>query len=116
MYAHIYYLLSSHSAGYQCVQSQLVNIVRTLKVTNHASKALTLHYKQEEWLEMTANPTEDELVTLALVRMKDNPSQYDKFLNMLRAIEGLDLIVNAITGSHGKVDLLLTQCNIRHAI
>ena len=52
---------------------------------------------------MTANPTEDELVTLALVRMKDDSSQYDKFLNMLRAIEGLDVIVNAITCSHGKV-------------
>ena len=116
MHVNIYYLISSHPAGYQRVQSQLVNIVRTLKVTKHASEALTLHYKQEEWLEMTANPTEGELVTLALVRMKDNPSQYDKFLNMLRAIEGMDLIVNAITGSHGKVDLLLTHSNIRHVI
>ena len=51
---------------------------------------------------MTEYPTEDELVTLALVRMKDDSSQYGKFLNMLQAIEGLDVIIKAITCTHGK--------------
>ena len=51
---------------------------------------------------MTENPPADELVTLALVRMKNDSSQYDKFLNMLRAIEGMDTIVNDIIYSHGE--------------
>ena len=93
---------STFSAGYECVKSQLVKVISLLKSTKHACKALTLHYKQEGWLEMTEYPTEDELVTQALVRMKDDSSQYDKFLNMLRAIEGLDVIINAITCGHGK--------------
>ena len=93
---------STFSAGYECVKSQLLKVIHLLKATKHARKALTLHYKQEGWLEITEYPTEDELVTQALVRMKDDSSLYDKFLNMLRAIEGLDVIVNAITCGHGK--------------
>ena len=93
---------STFSAGYECVKSQLVKVIHLLKATKHACKALTLHYKQEGWLEITAYPTEDELVTQALVRMKDDSNQYDKFLNMLRAIEGLDVIINAIKCGHGK--------------
>ena len=94
--------LNSISPGYGRVKSQLVKITSLLKATKPAHKALTLHYKQEGWLEMSANPAEDELVTLALVRMKNDSSQYDKFLNMLQAIEGLDIIVNSITCGHGK--------------
>ena len=94
--------LQSKPPGYERVKSQLVKITRLLKARKPACKALTLHYKQESWLEMTEYPTEDELVTLALVRMKDDSSQYDKFLNMLQTIEGLDVIVKAITCTHGE--------------
>ena len=102
MYIHVHYYVFTFSAGYECVKSQLVKIVRVLKARKAAGIALTLHYQQEGWLEVTEYPKEQELVTQALVRMKDDSSQYDKFLNMLRAIEGLDVIVNAITCGQGK--------------
>ena len=99
------------SAGYECVKSQLVSVIHLLKATKHARKALTLHYKQEGWLEMTEYPTEDELVTQALVRMKNDSSQYDTFIQMLNTIQGLDMIVKAITYGHGKI---VVQCSYTH--
>ena len=106
-YTHVWYTFSLLNAGYDRVKSQLVTIVRLLKARKDARLTLTRHYKQEGWLEMTENPTEDELLTNALVRMKDNSSQYDKFLAMLLETEGLDMIVNAIKCGHGKI---LFQC------
>ena len=41
---------------------------------------------------------EGELVTLALVRIKQDPSQFDLFIDMLRDTEGMDLIVTTLTG------------------
>ena len=101
---------SIFSTGYECVKSQLVSVIHFLKATKHARKALTLHYKQEGWLEITEYPTEDELVTQALMRMKDDSSQYDTFIKMLNAIQGLDMIVKAITYGHGKIVVQCAEC------
>ena len=45
---------------------------------------------------------EGELVTLALVRIKQDPSQFDLFIDMLRDTEGMDLIVTTLTGGELK--------------
>ena len=80
--------------GYDKILRNLVAITRALKLTHGAQEKLTLHYKQNEWIDITENLMEDELVTLAL---KQDPNQYDRFVSMLRDIEGMDLIVNTIT-------------------
>ena len=48
---------------------------------------------------ITENPTENQLVTLALQRIKQDPKQYDMFIDMLRDISGMDLTVQRITSS-----------------
>ena len=75
----------------------MVDLVTTLKSNSAARHKLTLYYKEHAWLDITEYPTEYELVTLVLTRIKQDPSQYDRFVDTLRAIEGMDLIVNAIT-------------------
>ena len=94
----------------------MVDLVTTLKSNSAAKQKLTLYYKEYKWLAITEYPTEDELVTLALMRIKQDPSQYDRFVATLRAIEGMDLIVNAITAgmfhypfqfSHDKYNTLM---------
>ena len=50
-------------------------------------------------MDITGKPTEDQLVTLALNRIKQDPNQYDLFIDMLRDIPGMDLTVNSITSS-----------------
>ena len=88
-------------AGHNRVLRQLDTCVTTIMAAG-AQEALTRQYKQAGWLQPTAKPKVDELLSQALVRMRGNPSQYDKFLSMLRAIEGLDQIVKAIECGQGK--------------
>ena len=89
-------------AGHDCVLRQLDTCVRTIQVTKGAQEALTRQYREARWLGSIAKPSVDELLSQALVRMKGNPDQYHIFLSMLRAIEGLDLLVKAIEGDQGK--------------
>ena len=49
---------------------------------------------------------EGELVTLALVRIKQDPSQFDLFIDMLRDTEGMDLIVTTLTGGELRCHIL----------
>ena len=90
-------------AGYDLVKSHLVDITKLLNATEGAREVLTQHYVQIGWLDHTQNPSEDKLVRQALQRMEIDPSQYDKFLTMLRSIKGLDIIVNKLTRVQGKV-------------
>ena len=92
----------SMPAGYDLVKSHLVVITKLLNATKGAREALTQHYVQEGWLDQIQNPSEDELVRQALQRMEIDPSQYDKFLTMLRSIKGLDIVVKSLTRVQGK--------------
>ena len=102
------YLLNLNAlsiVGYDRVLSILDKIKRSLKAISGAREALTLYYKQEKWLNVTENPTENELVTIALTRIEQDPNQYDVFMTMLRKTEGMDLIVKMLS-SHGKVSFV----------
>ena len=75
------------------------NIITTLKLTPGATDMLTGMYKQKRWMNITVHPTEGQLVTLALDRIQQDSNQYDLFIDMLRDISGMDLIVKRITSS-----------------
>ena len=81
------------------VLSIMDDIITALKATPGATDKLTGKYKQEGWMAFTENPTEDKLVTLALQRIKQDPNQYDLFIDMLRCIKGMDITVNKSTSS-----------------
>ena len=85
--------------GFDKVLSIMDDIITDLKATPGATDKLTGKYKQEGWMAFTENPTEDKLVTLALQRIKQDPNQYDLFIDMLRCIKGMDITVNKITSS-----------------
>ena len=96
-------LLAHYVAGFNRICSHLVDITNMLNTTKGAREALTQHFIQKGWLDHTQTPTEYELVQQALQRIKIDPGQYDTFLVMLRAIQGLGLIVNTITRGQGEV-------------
>ena len=75
------------------------DIITALKTIPGATDKLTGKYKQEGWMAFTDNPTEDQLVTLALQGIKQDPNQYDLFIGMLHCIKGMDISVNKITSS-----------------
>ena len=85
--------------GYDKVLRNMDNIITTLTSTPGSTDKLTVKYKQKGWIATTENPTEDQLVTLALDRIKQDSNQYDLFIDMLRGISGMDLTVDRITSS-----------------
>ena len=97
---YIFHDVFSSFAGYDIVLSHLVDITNVLKTALGAKRNLTAHFIQNRWMAITQNPSESELVVLALQRIKIDPSQYDIFLDMLRSIPEFELIVNAL--SHGE--------------
>ena len=84
--------------GYDSVLSNLVAITDILKVSPSAQEKLTQLYQQSKWLEITDKPNADELIRLALGRIKLDPNQYGLFVSMLRGIMGLDIIANKLSG------------------
>ena len=80
------------------MRAHLSIITSTLQLNPSASQSLRLKYQEKRWLSLTASPAEDELVKLVLGRIEQDANQYDEFLAMLRDIEGMDLIVNTLTG------------------
>ena len=82
---------------YDRVLNKLSDITKTLQLNPGARDKLTLLYQQEKWLDIAARPAEGELVRLALDRIKQDPSQFDLFIDMLHDTEGMDLIVTTLT-------------------
>ena len=83
--------------GYDKVLNKLNDITQTLQLNPGARDKLTRLYQREKWLGIAARPAEGELVTLALDRIKQDPNQFDLFIDMLRDTEGMELIVTTLT-------------------
>ena len=85
---------------YKKVLSNLSDIVGTLQLTRYAKQNLCLKFIEREWLDLSADPTEKELVTQALQRIELDVNQFDVFNDMLDDIKGMDQIVQnlAIAG------------------
>ena len=83
---------------YERVKTNLSSIITALQSNPSARNSLRQKFKEKGWLSITDSPTEEQLVTRALGRIELDPKQYRVFLAMLRDIEGLDLIVNRLTG------------------
>ena len=82
--------------GYDIVLNKLDDIIKTLQLNPGARDKLTRLYQREKWLDIAARPAEDELVKCALDRIKQDPSQFDLFIDMLCDTEGMDLIVTTL--------------------
>ena len=85
------------STGYDKVLCNNYDIITALRSIPDAKDKLTGKYKQGQWIDITGTPTEDQMVNLALQRIKQDPKQYDIFIDMLRDIPGMDITVKRIT-------------------
>ena len=97
---------TTHYTGYDRVLNNLLKITRTLKSTPGARENLILHYIQHKWLGTTESPVEGELVRLTLLRIEQDPSQFDLFIDILRDTEGMDLIVTTLTAGELILDIV----------
>ena len=80
---------------YQRVMTNLSSITTTLQLNPPASQRLRLKFKEKE---CTASPTEEQLITHVLGRIEQDVNQFGEFIAMLCDIEGMDLLVNTLTG------------------
>ena len=83
---------------YRSVLSRLNSITESLKVNPSAKESLTQKYQERNWLDIVAKPTEEELVTQALSRIKTDVKQYTVFIAMLEQTTGMNIIVDQLKG------------------
>ena len=86
--------MARESSEYRAVLDEMSTIIDHLKLHQGARESLTTKYQQKKWLGITEHPQPKELVTLALGRIANDPREYDVFMDMLKGITGMDLIVN----------------------
>ena len=67
------------------------------EATPTARLSLENEFKKLGWLGPADHPTEEELVTQALDRIKLDPNQHKEFITMLNGIPGLDLVVGKLS-------------------
>jgi hypothetical protein len=80
---------------YTSVLEQMATITDYLKGSRDT---LIQKYQQEQWIPITEHPDAGGLVTIALNRISTDARQYDVFIDMLKDITGMDIIVERIQG------------------
>ena len=91
--------------GYNTILHKMSDIIKALKLNPGAREKLTSLYQQNEWLAIEESPVEDKLVRVALMRIEQDPDQFDLFIDMLCDIEGMDVIVNKLRGGELRCSL-----------
>ena len=80
-------------------------IIEHLQVCGDHKEKLTIKYQEKEWIGFVEEPTHSALVRIALSRISGDPSQYHIFMDMLKTIAGMDIVVNGIEGKRYHVEL-----------
>ena len=57
-----------------------------------SSDQLCEKFMEKDWLDISANPSPKDLVTLALKRIEIGSNAFDEFVMMLSEISGMDLV------------------------
>lgn len=65
---------------------------------NHAKDQITMKYIEHQWIDITASLSGSDIITFALNRISADPRQYDAFMDMLRDIVGMEMVVKEIEG------------------
>ena len=92
---------------YAAVSSPQYNMVlKNLKVLTERLqrakevKTLLQEFKMEKWIADGATATANELVLLALDRIKNQVTDYDVFIRMLRSMPGVKSLADQMTGMY----------------
>ena len=68
-------------------------ITEELEFYPNAFHLLTMDVKAKGWLPVYSKPSEEELVSSMINRIKHDTSHFEEFTAMLHAIEGMDQVV-----------------------
>ena len=83
---------------YNSVLQHIGIIGYSLKGNSAAKETLIHKYQENKWIDLTECPHEVSLVRLALNRITIDASEYHVFMEMLKVIVGMDVIIKKIEG------------------
>ena len=83
---------------YKVVLENIGNITHHLQGNEDAKKDLRLEYIKHKWLAKHARPEASALVEMALGRIELDVNEYEVFIEILKDIAGMGLIVGKLTG------------------
>ena len=86
------------TSEYEIVNKNMEDIINALSSVTEARERLIVKYRGKGWLSQTASPTAGELVCQILERIRQKKSEYRVFMEMLKDIKGLDLVVDELRG------------------
>ena len=74
---------------YKAVQKSMEDIIRAIRATPSAKDTLCIKFKQENWIDMTDDCSEAQLVECVLEKIRQDPSKFATFVSMLRDTPGI---------------------------
>lgn len=83
---------------YKSVLENMAIIRDDLEVIDGAKESLIVKYMEKDWIDITEKPTAVKLPVVALNKISCDASQYHTFIDMLRSVVGMDLVVDEIEG------------------
>ena len=90
--------VSTTTPEYTAVLDHLSQLTERFKALPGAEEALLVQFKQKRWVAITITATANELIVLALDRIKEDVQDYRVFIEILDNIEGMDSFVSSING------------------
>ena len=89
--------MNEASPQYDVVLKKLEELTERLQFAKEVGTLLQ-KFKTREWIALGATATANELVLLALDRIKNQVTDYDVFIRMLNSMPGVKPIADQMTG------------------
>ena len=87
----------TNTREYVTLLESLSSVTEKLFSVPRSKDQLCIKFIERKWLDITANPSERELVILALSRIKENSQIFYEFVKILEDIGGMNLVVKSLT-------------------
>ena len=83
---------------HKSVLENMALIRSCLEVNDSAKEILTVKYQERDWINITEKPRAVKFPVIALNKISCDASQYHTFMDMMRSVVGMDLVVDKIEG------------------
>lgn len=103
-------MMASSDQMYKAVLSHFQQLKNSLRVTPGAEEELLGLFKINEWISFTATATAEQLISLALNRIKNDVNNFKVFIDMLKSITGLkELALGIQSRAKGKLIIIIVM-------
>lgn len=87
------------TAEYKAFMGVSTSLTETIESTPGTHGALLSRFKQKGWIPISATPSASDLVTSACNKIKQKASEYETIFNMLKEVEGMDIVIEDLKGT-----------------